>query len=411
MLKSISIVLTTCMILVGCGNSSSNHSVKGELLLELSSKEIKDTLRSAGWTDFGDSKIYGYKAYKISYVTKDENDKEVNASGLFVIPTEVDEKIKEDGFSLVSYGHGTLSLNDNAPSVYTEKEKDPIVSAIIFSSFGGFATLQADYIGYGDSQKQIHTYIMKKSLANASIDFINAVKKFAKRENIKLNKKLFITGYSEGGYTAMATLQELEKRGTPVTATAPLAGDFNLNDAADIIFGLKDKNIIASTYSRTYLSLATLAYTKIYNKNIESIIKKPYAKKMDKLFDGKHSFEQIEKSLPTYISGEEGLVRDDFIDDYYQNENNWFKKALKKNNVDNWKANTPIHIFHCEGDDQSSYETAQKTYNQMIENGSKQIELITLDSEQAENEKWNHDECELPALLSSFLWFKEIRDE
>ncbi len=410
MWKNICLVLV-CGILVGCGSSSSKNKVTGKLLLEMSSQEVKDKLISDGWEDFGNSKIYGYKAYKISYVTKDEKDKNVNVSGLFVVPTEVDNKIKEDGISIVSYGHGTNSLNENAPTPYTEKHKELLEPAIIFSSLGGFATLQADYIGYGDSKEHYHPYVMKKSLVNASIDLVDAVKEFAKRNNIKLNDKLFVTGYSEGGYTAMATLQELEKKAISVTATAPLAGDYDLSYTAEIMFGTSGKNIVELEYTSLYLSFATLAYTKVYDKDITSVINSPYAQQIEKLFDKEHSFEQIESILPSKILGENGLMREDFINDYQNNENNWLKKALKKNSVDNWRPKTPLRIVHCEGDNQSPYLLAQKIYNQMINNGSTQVKLITLDTEQAENEKWDHDDCFLPSLIYTFLWFKEIRDQ
>ena len=38
--------------------------------------------------------------------------------------------------------------------------------------------------------------------------------------------KLFVTGYSEGGYVAMATERALQNAGTPVTAAAPMSGPY-----------------------------------------------------------------------------------------------------------------------------------------------------------------------------------------
>jgi len=407
MWKKIYLVLA-CGILVGCGNSSSKNVIDGELLLELSSQKVKDKLLKAG-LDTTNLEVYGYKAYKISYMTKDEKNMDVKVSGLFVIPTEVNEKIKEDGLSMVSYGHGTIVFNNYAPTVLTKKYKYPIESAMIFSSLGGFATLQADYIGYGDSQEYYHPYVMKESLSNTSIDFMNAVKSFAQKNNIKLNDKLFITGYSEGGYTAMATLQQLEASGTPVTAAAPLAGAYDLDYEARAAFGLLDTNLIG--FSASYFALTTLAYTKVYDKNMSTLINSPYAQKIESLLDGKHTGEQIENVLPSKAFGENGLLQENFVEDYQSNENNWFKVALKQNSIDNWKPNTPLHIVHCQGDDQVAYKISQNTYNNMVNNGASNVELITPDAKEAENKKWNHSQCFYPALEHTVRWFVEMRNQ
>ena len=405
------LVVASVTLLVGCGggasSSSSMKSDNAKLLLEVSAEEMKAKLISRGW-DIGDLKVYGYKAYKISYVTKDEKDRNVNVSGLFVIPTNIDEKMGENGLSMVSYGHGTIVKNDNAPSVFTQKNNSPISSAIIFSSLGGFATLQADYIGYGDSLSHYHPYVMKKSLANTSIDFIDAVKVFAEQNHIKLNEKLFVSGYSEGGYAAMATLQKLEEKGIKVTASAPLAGAYDLNYEAKASLGLFDEKLIG--FSSTYFALSILAYTKVYDKDINTIINIPYGQQIETLLDGKHSVNLIEQTLPSKAFGENGLLTNSFVENYINAENHWFKNALKDNSIDDWKPKTPLHIVHCQGDDQVAYTIAQNTYNKMISNGAIDLELITPDTQEAENKKWNHNECYFPSLKLATLWFVEMRD-
>jgi len=48
--------------------------------------------------------------------------------------------------------------------------------------------------------------------------------------------KLFITGYSEGGYVAMATHKALQAAGAPVTASAPMSGPYALEAFGDAVF-------------------------------------------------------------------------------------------------------------------------------------------------------------------------------
>src|SRR5262249_38610216 len=50
------------------------------------------------------------------------------------------------------------------------------------------------------------------------------------------NGKLFITGYSQGGFVAMATHRALQAAGRPVTASAPMSGPYALEAFGDAVF-------------------------------------------------------------------------------------------------------------------------------------------------------------------------------
>jgi pimeloyl-ACP methyl ester carboxylesterase len=398
------------MLVAGCHNSSSTKTTalsKGELLYEINAEDMRERLLSQG-LPIEEYNVYGYKAYKIPYVTKDEKNKEINVSGLLVIPTELPPELTEGGLSIVSSLHGTITLNENAPTEYVKKYKELDSDSIIFSSLGGFATLQPDYIGYGDSRTETHPYSMKKSLAESTIDLIDATKIFAKANGIELNEKLFITGYSEGGYGAMATVQKLEEMGRKVVASAPMAGGYDLNYIAKSSLGLEKENLTG--FSSAYFALTSLAYTEVYNKNISTLINVPYDSQIKTLLDGEHTFEQIEKALPQNSYGKNGLFRTDFINDYRTNSQNWFNKALKENSVYDWSPKSPMHIVHCQGDDQVPYAIAQKTYETMLNNGAVEVELITPDENEPLNKKWNHEECGFSATVHTAFWFVEMRD-
>ncbi|HXR92928.1 MAG TPA: hypothetical protein VN750_21885, partial [Steroidobacteraceae bacterium] len=48
--------------------------------------------------------------------------------------------------------------------------------------------------------------------------------------------KLFVTGYSQGGFVSMATLQALEEQGRPATAGAPMSGPYAMLAMGDEVF-------------------------------------------------------------------------------------------------------------------------------------------------------------------------------
>jgi predicted esterase len=396
------------LFLSGCGSNSNTRNVQqevkgGQLIFEMNAKTIKQGLLVQGWP-VDERKIYGYKAYKIPYVTTDEKDNKINVSGLLVIPTELDSPLIENGLSLVSNGHGTITSTFNSPTGISEDEI-PIDSALMFSSLGGFATLEADYIGYGDSRGVNHPYVMKKSLANCSIDFINAVKGFATTNAIKLNDKLFVTGYSEGGYTAMSTLKKLEESNITVTAAAPMAGPYNLNLMADTIFEKSTKE--ENDYSYVYALLTLNSYAQSYDHNISELINTNYVS-VERLLNGFYDIDEIWDELPVTLEGEEGLLHSSFIENYQENNNYWLKQSLQENSVDNWTPKTPIKLVHCKGDDQVPYRIAEETYQHFVNNGANDIEFITPDSELVNS--WNHVECYYPALEFVTEWFVEQRD-
>lgn len=431
-MKYYSLAVSLLLLLQGCGSDSKKISTNtiqgGELLFEIDAQTLQRGLQSSGWPISGYA-VHGYQAYKIPYATKDEFDKDINVSGLLVLPTGLDEKEKEKGLSIVSYGHGTITANDSAPTVFSKEYRSPIELAIVFSSLGGFATLQADYIGYGDSDKSYHPYVMQKSLANTSVDLIHAVKAFAQANNIKLNDQLFVTGYSEGGYTAMSTLKRLEEENISVTAAAPMAGPYNLGLMADVMLGIEEVENL-SDYSKVYALLTANAYTKSYDKNLSDFINTDSIQTdiiqileyydengtlvresidIDTLLNGNYYIDEILHALPENLVGENALIKSGFVEAYQNDSTHWFKEALQANNVDDWKPNTPIRLVHCQGDDQVPYVIAEQTHTNFLENGVNDIALITPDQEA--NQQWDHGQCYYPALEFVAKWFVEERDK
>ncbi len=402
------LIVTLFMFLSGCANtldSKPTHSkqvIGGELLFEVNSQKVAKIIEGFGMGDT--MKVYGLKVYKIPYITKDSQNHNVHVSGLLSVPVG-----KKDTIGLVSFNHGTITLNDSAPTVKAQKTKQPSMASLFFSAAGlGFATLEADYIGYGDSRKNHHPYMIKYTLANTSVDFIKAVKIFAKKNGIKLNNHLYVTGYSEGGYVSMATLKKLESQHIHVDAAAPMAGAYDLNYMARAVLGWENESL--KSYAMTYTILTLNAYAKKYGKKIKSIIKEPYASKIDTLLDGKHTFEQIDNALPLDEVGKDGLLTQAFLTQYKSNPKYWFRKALKENSVSNWKPKTKLRLMHCQGDDQVPYTISVKTLQSFIRNGASDVSLITLDDTERDDKKWSHNKCFFPSLFWTASWFNSVEE-
>ena len=409
-------VVATPLLFIGCGSDLSaptSESVKGgELLVDFSANAMKSTLLSKGLIDENQT-VYGYKAYKIPYNTTDEEGDEVKASGLFVIPTGLPSVVTTKlGLSMVSDDHGTIFANAEAPTVVAQSSGTPDGSSVILTSLGAFATLQPDYIGFGDSNSHYHPFILKDSLANSTVDFIKQVKKFAQDNNITLNNQLFLTGYSEGGYAAMATLKKIEEEDTGLTVTmsAPMAGPYALKTMADFVLSQPKLSV------PSFMANVGYAYAKANSQPVDSIINKPYASKLPTLFNGDLTRVKIDPQLTTNTIG---LFEPTFVNDYFTNDSNWFKEAVTTNDIHAWVPQTPVRLVHCEGDNVIPYGISQLTEGTMKALGASSVEIVPVEksliasnpSKYPADLNLTHGDCGSPAYSVATKIFATVRKE
>ena len=398
------------LVFVGCGDGLDNpaENVKGgELIIDFPSTLIKPGLVEKGLIPESQT-VYGYKAYKIPYTTTDEEGEEVAVSGVLIIPTELPEVVTNTlGLSMVSDDHGTIFANREAPSLINSTiGKPPVSSALILTSLGGFATLQPDYIGFGDSNDHYHPFILKKSLANATVDFIKTVKIFATENDIKLNNQLFLTGYSEGGYAAMATLKKIEDENLTdltVTMAAPMAGPYAFEPMSNMVLN-EDSLTVPS-----FMANVGYSYAKAYNKDIETVINEPYASKLPTLFNGNSNRSQIDPELTTVTKGATGLFVGNFVTNYFTDENHWFKKAAIENNLHTWAPKTAVRLVHCEGDDVIPYFISTATKDTMIAYGATNVAVVPVETELGLSVQVGHSDCGLLGYKVTTGIFAQVR--
>jgi hypothetical protein len=406
LLKRLMIVISI-LIISGCGglDAPSNEPVQGgEVLVDFSPTLMKNTLIDAQYAD-ENTTVFGYKAFKIPYTTRDEKGNELKASGLFVIPTGLPDMVKSLGLSMVSDDHGTIFTNSEAPSVIADNTGAPDGASIILTALGGFATLQPDYIGFGDSSEHYHPFVLKDSLANATVDFIKQVKVFARDNNITLNNQLFLTGYSEGGYAAMATLKKIEEEAIDlsVSMAAPMAGPYALKTMADAVLS-QPKLVVPS-----FMANVAYAYGQAYEQDIDSFVNDPYAGKLPSLFSGEFNEIEIDAALTQVTTGESGLFKSSFVNDYFISENNWFKEAATTNNVHAWVPTSPVKLVHCQGDDVIPYSISQLTEGTMKAMGASSVSLVPVESTLGLDYNVTHRECALLGYTVTTGIFSQIR--
>jgi predicted esterase len=324
---------------------------------------------------------------RIIYQSIDANNKPIRLSGALMIP------VTTNLLPLVSINHGTVTGRNEVASTWPLNTPEG-VTGIWMASMGYYSCLP-DYPGFGTSES-IHPYIHAKSLAISIIDMIRAAKQHAEKSDISLSEQLFLTGYSEGAYATLATHKEIEESYSEefrVTASAPMAGPYDLSETVESIFQQD------SYPSPAYIAFFITAYNHIYNWNrLNRFFNPPYAEMMAGLFDGSKTYANIDGQLPQSINI---LVNQDFVSDYFQGKETEFQAAIVENTLLNWKSSAPIRFFHGDSDKTVPHFNATNAVVSLQDAGGTDVELITIEGA-------THETAGLPCIFGMIEWFNQF---
>jgi hypothetical protein len=96
-----------------------------------------------------------------------------------------------------------------------------------------------NYAGYDISTLGYHPFLNAVQESGEMMDMLAAARTALPNTLSSAtsdNGQLFLTGYSEGGFVAMATLRAMQAAGAKVTAAAPMSGPYALEALGDSIF-------------------------------------------------------------------------------------------------------------------------------------------------------------------------------
>ncbi|HTV77228.1 MAG TPA: prolyl oligopeptidase family serine peptidase [Steroidobacteraceae bacterium] len=204
--------------------------------------------------------------YRVQYETVDGGGEPTTASAALMVPSG-----SASGCSgprpILLYAHGTST--DRAFTMTDMSNAETLALAALFVS-QGYIVVAPNYAGYDTSTLSYHPYLIA---AQQSADMSDALQ--AARTAVPLtglsstdSGKLFIAGYSQGGYVAMATQRALQAAGVPVTAAAPMSGPYALAAFGDAVF-YGEVNGGAPISTTFLLTAYQAAYGNIYSSPAE----------------------------------------------------------------------------------------------------------------------------------------------
>ena len=320
------------------------HFTDAILLKTLSAAEVASEIELAGKSEPYLKPKYAVKAYRLTYLTLDGYGQEILASALVVVP----QKPAGVPSPLLSYQHATIETDLEAPSSLAE----PASPELIIASMG-YIVQAADYVGYGASKGAEHPYLLSAPSASAVIDLLTAAKYWRQTQGIVDNRQLFLTGYSEGGYVTMAAHRALQGGNSThrqeLVSVMPAAGPFNVLLTLDEAMKLARQQypVLGFFLSPGFLHLLSDSD----RDNVRDFVLKL-------LLGGESDVTFMPTVLGNYFADNRSAIE-------------------TQSNVDVWRPEVPVHLFHGRDDTTVSYLNSSHTLRVMQDQGAGALVSLT----------------------------------
>ncbi|MBL1090633.1 hypothetical protein JK360_14705 [Streptomyces sp. 9-7] len=302
---------------------------------DLDAKEVAVRLAKAGID--ATQVRYGVRVHRLVYRTVDFKGTPTTASELVAMP-----KNDERALRVVSWLHGTEVYRGEVASV--NDESPDRATALLFASTGR-AVSAPDYLGLGKGPGT-HPYGNPKATVTASVDALRATRTFARRQGRGLDRRVLISGFSQGGPATMLVGRALQRGADPFFrpgALAPVAGPFDLSGfeaaAAD------DRG----ERSSLYLAYFATAWNRMYGLYgaPNQAFRAPYDKTVQTLFNGDHKASELAAALP---KTSKQLFTAEFLQRVRHPTGDLRRKLKVMDTTCDWRPDAPVHLFHARGD-------------------------------------------------------------
>jgi len=300
------------LVLAACGSSTQTSSVasstaRGTLAVDppfriasldaaAFTAQLSASSTGAQLLELTGNPVCGVDFYHIEFWTVGGNattPEVTESSGALMVPTG------GSGCSgprpIVEYAHGTQAEKSyDIADVTNASNTEGILIAAAFAA-QGYIVVAPNYAGYDISTLGYHPYLNAVQNSSEMIDILAAARTALPHTLSAAtsdNGKLFLTGYSEGGYVAVATQRAMQAAGTAVTAVAGLSGPYALEAFGDaIFFGSVDLGsteftpFLTTSYQHAYGNIYTATtdvYSAEYANGIDTLL--PSSQPLDTLF-------------------------------------------------------------------------------------------------------------------------------
>lgn len=324
--------------------TASAHQARGSLLdvVPVSTMDTNQLVEYLGDHALDASRVrFAVTAKRITYRTIDAFGKPTTASALIALPGNGDRTPRQ-----ATWLHGTTGYRGSVASVADGNDR----AATYLLASAGYLTTAPDYLGLGTGPG-FHPYVDAPSTVTASIDALRATREYATSRGLRPDRRIMITGHSQGGHAAMALGQALQRGADPrlkVGALAPIGGPFKPSLLVSKALNDEIANGVA------YMAYWTVAWNRLFDlyDTPAEVFRDP---SVEALFDGNHRNEEIFQHLPA-------TMRELLTDSYFarmQNPTGILRTKLREaDSYCDWRPSVPVKIYSSAGDKDTLLETS-----------------------------------------------------
>ena len=393
--RYITLILVS-VVLLSCETDEPDREVEVsklvdyELISTIDADQIRLVLRFLDPTINTAIAVYDVSVYRVNYLTDFKGD-EATASGLVCLPADAPAV---DFPTLLGF-HASISSQAESPSLFASS----FGTGLEYLASLGYISVIPDYLGFGATADIPHPYLVRESVSKVSTDMVLAAEEMMEELDQAYNNELYLAGYSQGAYNAVATLSDIENNGIlsewDVKGTAAGGGTYDLELLAS-------ETLKADEYdSPQVLAFLIWSYSNYYNitTDYSEFFQSPYAERIPELFDGTQTLDQIGSQLTKSL---EDLLVPSFLSALRQGDANQLQQAIIDNSISPWAISSPINFLHTPQDEVIGIINSQ-TYLEAVEAaGASNVTFTTLSAP-------SHSAAAIPMLVSSILWLQSLR--
>jgi len=305
------------------------------------------------------------KMYRVTYnsVVPEKGNHPILASGLLALPDS-----PGSSFPMVSYQHGTVYEREQVPSF---PEQSPETELMLAQFCGqGYIVIGADYFGMGIS-KEKEGYLVKASHQQATYDMLIAGRAVLAQMQIT-SPRLFLAGWSQGGFVTMAMLEKLEASGVPVDAVATASAPVDAYAAFSGFLDFPRKN--DADWITTIFILSAFSFENYYHQPglARALLTE------DSYDTARRAYERMPVDVSKVPTDLHKLIKPEYFDSQYFT-NSEFGKLAAQTQAYRWVIKSPVRNYYGDADEAISLGMGQmvKNYQMAMGKGNTQVEAVS----------------------------------
>jgi alpha/beta superfamily hydrolase len=211
-----------------------------------------------------DKPVCGVDFYYLKFMTLGGAGETTQSSGALMVPTGAAPTCSGPR-PILEYAHAPSTNKAlNIADITDPSNSEGALIAAMFAA-QGYIVVAPNYAGYDISTLGYHPFINAEQQSGEMLDILAAARTALPNTftpGTSDNGQLFLTGYSEGGHVAMATLRALEAAGAKITAAAPMSGPYAVEAFGDaVMYGGVDIGstvfapLLANSYQHAYMNI------------------------------------------------------------------------------------------------------------------------------------------------------------